>query len=158
MCSLRKIAPLLTTTSAFSLSTSTTALRADNTASGTSVALSTSALPMTGVYGSRLESQACNLAPGSVRRDAWSCDQGPREASNRRADPLRAPTARRGTISSSSASDRCRASMTGNRSRDQGYDVTQPSRGTAEGTEVVVVELRQEAREPQVFAERFDAL
>src|SRR5436853_2967727 len=87
MCSLRKMAPLLTTTSAFSLSTSTTALRADKTASGTSVALSTSALPMRRVYGARLESQACNLVRGSVRRDAWSCDQGPREASNRRTGP-----------------------------------------------------------------------
>src|SRR4051812_4514136 len=57
----------------------------------------------------------------------------------------------------------------GNRSTDRGYDVTQPSRRTpagrprdAEGrlerTEVVVVELREEARDPQAFADRFDAL
>src|SRR5262245_13004094 len=159
MCSLRKIAPLLTTTSAFSFKTSTTALRADKTASGTSVALSTSALPMTGVYGSQLESQACNLVPGSVRRDAWSCDQGPREASNRRTDPLAFPSARRMEPRSrpQRPTDVTRP-CTGNRSRDEGYDVTQPSRGAAERTEVVVVELREEARDPQVFAERFDAL
>ena len=65
--SLRKIAPLEATTSAFSLSTSTTARLAGSTASGTSVAFNTSALPMTKVYGSRQESQACNLASGSVR-------------------------------------------------------------------------------------------
>src|SRR5689334_14987836 len=66
---------------------------------------------------------------------------------------------RGGTIACASASVRCRASIyRGNRSADQGYDVTQPSRGTAEGTEVVVVELRDQTREPQPFAERFDAL
>src|SRR4051812_30546241 len=62
-----------------------------------------------------------------------------------------------------------RAHVPSNRSTDGGYDVTQPSRGTPEGrptdaegrlerTEVVVVELREEARDPQAFADRFDAL
>ena len=44
----------------------------------------------------------------------------------------------------------------------RGYDVTQPTQGTAEPTaertEDVVVELREEARDPQAFAEQFDAL
>src|SRR4051794_692784 len=166
-CSLRKIAPLLTTTSAFSLRTSTTALRPDSTASGTSVALSTSALPMTGVYGSRLESQACNLGRGSVRRDAWSCDQGPREASNRRTGPstfasrssLLAPRNPR-ALRSVRRLSRSHAPTTDVGSR--GTMWTQLSQGTANGaakrtakrTGGVLVELRQEARDPQVFAKR----
>src|SRR6476659_244741 len=51
-----------------------------------------------------------------------------------------------------------RLCSTGNRSVRQGYDVTQPSQGTAERTEEAVVELREEARDPQAFAERFEAL
>ena len=36
--------------------------------------------------------------------------------------------------------------------------MTQPTQGTAEPTEEVVVVLREEARDPQAFAEQFDAL
>ena len=36
--------------------------------------------------------------------------------------------------------------------------MTQPSLGTSEGTEANVVELREDARDPQAFADRFDAL
>src|SRR5262245_42145607 len=48
--------------------------------------------------------------------------------------------------------------ISGNRSTERGYDVTQPSLGTSEGTEAVVVELREDARDPQAFADRFDEL
>ena len=66
--SLRKIAPLEATTSAFSLRTSTTARLAGSTASGTSVAFEDERPSHDGSLRlAAYESQACNLAPGSVR-------------------------------------------------------------------------------------------